>query len=242
MSVRMLKSLVTISLALVLVAVVGCASKSKVTVESTPTGQSGQVPQPPQSPDTAQAAVPVVTDIAVDTLPEKVPEKWGWIKKESINVRERPSTGSAIVTRLERGAKVKLLEKLNNWWKVELKHRDTAYIYTPLVSLEKYVDPWTNFKMGCRLVDTLLAVITGVAEDQQEGSQTARLTVADRWGDLSREQQEMIARKAFSYWRQCLKESGLKTANAAILIEDTSGQKLARVTGGNTSGAIKIDW
>jgi hypothetical protein len=168
--------------------------------------------------------------------PEK---KWGWIKNEWINVRRQPTTNSNIVTRLQRGSRVELLEEDEEWWHVELEDGARAYIHSSLIYFDQYVDPWTQFRMGCRLADSSLTVIESVAPVSSDDSPSAYLQVAEGWAGLEPQEQRHTVRKAYHYWQECLEEAGYKLAGATLFFRDSSGRDVAKVSR-DAAGAVAI--
>ena len=69
--------------------------------------------------------IPSKTQLDPEAPIEKLPLKSGWIFKSPVNVRSDPSTTAPIITKLSRGAEVKLVEKTDQWWKVQLSDATT---------------------------------------------------------------------------------------------------------------------
>lgn len=214
----------------------GCAGSKEAQVTVTPEGETIQLPD--ETPATVDAALDTTFMLPQDTF--TVPEKqWGWIKNDWVNVRSEPTTKSVIAGRLERGSKVELLEKVGDWWKVGLDDGTEAYVHASLIHFDEYIDPWTRFRMSCRLADTSLKVVSGVSRVDDSGTPKAELLVTDGWYMLSPEQRKLTSQQAFLFWQKCLEEAGYKLAGATLLFHDEDGRELARVTRAG-SGALDI--
>ena len=231
------KTLLLLSLCLGIALLTGCAGKQEAQVTVTPEGETTQLP------DMQQAS----HDTAIDTtfmLPQDtmtVPQtQYGWIKNDWVNVRSEPTTSSVIAARLERGSRVELLEEAGDWWNVLLDDGTEAYIHSSLIHFDEYVDPWTKFKMSCRLADTSLKVVSGVSRVDESGTPSAQLLVTDGWYLLSAEQRKLTGQQAFLFWQKCLEEAGYKLAGATLVFHDEDGRELAKVTRSG-SGAVDIE-
>jgi SH3-like domain-containing protein len=211
-----------LSLALFAILTSGCGPKQQTTLPPTP---------PP-----AQLAPQIVIDIVKapsldpEATVEKLPLKSGWIFKSLVNVRSDPSTTAPIVTKLERGTEIKLVDKADHWWKVQLGDSTIAYIHESMVSQERYVDPWTQFKLGGRLADTTLQIVTAVTELNDNDAPSAALTVADSWASFSKIKKQRVAQAAFAYWKMCLSKAGYDSKGAVVILRDAKGVDLAKVT------------
>ena len=137
---------------------------------------------------------------------------------------------------MEYGTEVQLLELEKKWWHVLLVDGREAFIYQPLLNEGKYVDPWTRFKMGCRLIDSSFYIISSIEKDDNKSG--VNLIVSDEWLSLTREEQRIISIKAFQYWKECLKDSLMPTKKAKILIKNLNGNNLVKIdTGASQRGA-----
>ncbi len=161
---------------------------------------------------------------------EQLPLQSGWIYKALVNARSGPSTNDPIVTKLTRGDEVKLVEKADSWWKVRLSDSSVAYVHESLVSPERYVDPWTQFKMGGRLADTTLQIITAVTELKDNSVPSAALTVSDDWASFSKIRKQRVAQAALAYWKMCLAKAGYDPKGTMVILRDEEGVDLAKVT------------
>jgi hypothetical protein len=194
--------------------------------------QSTLPPVPPTPVATSHAATDSSKPAAPpDTSVDQPPLKSGWIYKASVNVRSGPSTTAPIISRLTRGSEVKLLDKTDQWWRIKLDDTLTAYIHESMVSPDRFVDPWTQFKLGGRLADTTLQIITAVTELKDSQSPSAGLTVADSWSTYSKIRKQRVAQAAFAYWKICLTKAGIDSRNTAVILRDEEGVDLVRVTG-----------
>jgi len=224
---RLAGSILIGSVAAILVA--GCGHKQQATL-------------PPVTPQKK-----VETPVAADTVkrPQLDPEthiqqrplRSGWIFKASVNVRSAPSTTAPIITKLSRGAEVKLVEKTEQWWKVQLRDTTTAYVHESMVSTERYIDPWTQFKLGGRLADTTLQIVTAVIELKDTPTPSAALTVDDNWSSFSKIRKQRVAQAAFAYWKLCLSKAGYDSKGTVVVMRDSAGVDVAKITGntGNTT-------
>jgi len=209
-------------LAVFAILIAGCGPKQQSTLPPTP---------PP-----AQVTAPVVTDAvkapALDPeIPiERLPLKSGWIFKSLVNVRSDPSTTAPIITKLGRGTEIKLVEKTDQWWQVQLSDSTLAYIHESMVSQDRYVDPWTQFKLGGRLADTTLQIITAVTELKDDAAPSAALTVADSWASFSKIKKQRVAQAAFAYWKMCLSKAGYDPKGTVVVLRDAEGVDLVKVT------------
>jgi SH3-like domain-containing protein len=212
-----------LSLAAFAILIAGCGPKQQTTT------------LPPTPPPT-QVALQVVTDTAAtptvdpEAPVEKLPLKSGWIFKPLVNVRSDPSTTAPIITRLSRGTEIKLIEKIDQWWKVQLSDSTLAYVHESMVSQERYVDPWTQFKLGGRLADTTLQIITAVTELADKDAPSAALTVADSWASFSKIKKQRVAQAAFAYWKMCLSKAGYDPKGTVVVLRDAEGVDLVKVT------------
>ena len=226
---------VAVGLALIALLLSGCAGSQQAQVSVTPEAEATQLQQ---EPVIEQPAIDTAFLITADT--SSVPEKqWGWIKNEWINVREGAGTQSIIAARLERGSRVELLEQVDDWWHVELDDASRGYIHTSLVHFDEYLDPWTQFRMSCRLADTSLSVIDGVSRTENSDAPEAYLRVNDEWYLLSTERRKLTAQQGFLFWQKCLEETGFKLAGATLIFQDEDQRELAKVTRSG-SGAVDI--
>jgi len=211
-----------LGLAVFAILIAGCGPKQQATLPPTP---------PP-----AQIAPQLVTDTAnapsidPEAPIEKIPLKSGWIFKSLVNVRSDPSTTAPIVTKLSRGAEIKLVEKTDQWWKVQLSDSTLAYIHESMVSQERYLDPWTQFKLGGRLADTTLQIVTAVTELKDNATPSAALTVAENWDSFSKIKKQRVAQAAFAYWKMCLSKAGYDPKGTVVVLRDAEGVDLVKVT------------
>jgi SH3-like domain-containing protein len=211
-----------LGLAIFAILIVSCGPKQQDTLPPTP---------PP-----AQVAQQVVTDTVTtpsldpEVSIEKLPLKSGWIFKSLVNVRSDPSTTAPIITKLGRGTEIKLVEKTDQWWKVQLSDSTLAYIHESMISQERYVDPWTQFKLGGRLADTTLQIITAVTELKDNATPSAALTVADSWASFSKIKKQRVAQAAFAYWKMCLSKAGYDSKGTVVVLRDAEGVDLVKVT------------
>jgi len=230
------KSLLTLAIVLgVLLLLLGCAGSKQAKVSVTPEGETTELPA--ETPNT-QSLLDTPQMAPADTVvaPQK---EWGWIKNDWINVREQPNTSSAIVSRLQRGSKVELLDHVKDWWEVQLEDGTTAYIHESLIHHDPYIDPWVNFKMNCRLADTSMKVIGGVSKIEDASAPSAKLLVTDGWYLLPPEQQKLTAQQAFLFWQKCLEQAGYDSDGSKLIFTDEDGRELARSTR-SKSGALDI--
>ncbi len=226
---------VTVGLALIAILLSGCAGSKQAQVSITPEAETTQLQQ---EPVIEQPAIDTSFLVTADT--SSIPEKqWGWIKNEWINVREGANTQSIIAARLERGSRVELLEQVDDWWHVELEDGNRGYIHVSLVHFDEYLDPWTHFRMSCRLADTSLSVINGVSQTENSDAPEAYLRVKDEWYLLSHERRKLTAQQGFFFWQKCLEEAGFKLAGATLIFHDEDQRELAKVTRSG-SGAVDI--
>lgn len=197
-----------------------------------PKAQSTLPPALPPVQTTPQVVVDTVDVPPVDTTGtvEQLPLQSGWIYKALVNARSGPSTNDPIVTKLTRGDEVKLVEKADSWWKVRLSDSSVAYVHESLVSPERYVDPWTQFKMGGRLADTTLQIITAVTELKDNSVPSAALTVSDDWASFSKIRKQRVAQAALAYWKMCLAKAGYDPKGTMVILRDEEGVDLAKVT------------
>lgn len=211
-----------IGLAVFAILIAGCGPKQQSTL--------------PPTPPSAQVAPQVVTDTAkVPTVDPEIPIearplKSGWIFKSLVNVRSDPSTSAPIVTRLSRGTEIKLVAKTDQWWQVQLSDSTIAYVHEAMISQDRYVDPWTQFKLGGRLADTTLQIITAVTELEDNAIPSAALTVADSWASFSKIKKQRVAQAAFAYWKMCLSKAGYDSKGAVVVLRDAEGVDLVKVT------------
>ncbi len=197
-------------------------------------GHQQQSTLPPTPPAQQKVEATVPSDSAKPKSPTVAPQgpelKSAWVFKSSINVRSQPSTTAPIITKLTRGAEVKLTAKTDQWWQVQLDDTTTAYIHESMLSLDRYVDPWTQFKMGGRLADTTLQIITGVTELKDSQAPSAALTVGDAWPSFSKIKKQRVAQAAFAYWKVCLSKAGYDSKNTIVLLRDAEGVDVVKVT------------
>jgi uncharacterized protein YgiM (DUF1202 family) len=209
-------------LAVLAILIAGCGPKQQSTLPPTP---------PP-----VQVTPPVVIDtVRTPSLDpeapiETRPLKSGWIFKSQVNARSDPSTTAPIVTKLGRGTEIKLIAKSDQWWQVQLSDRTLAYIHESMVSQERYYDPWEQFKLGGRLADTTLQIITAVTELANNATPSAALTVADSWASFSKIKKQRVAQAAFAYWKMCLSKAGYDPKGTAVVLRDAEGVDLVKVT------------
>jgi SH3-like domain-containing protein len=211
-----------ISLAVFAILIAGCGPKQQTTLP----------PAPPPAQVTPQVVTDTVGTPSLDPeIPvEKFPVKSGWIFKSLVNVRSDPSTTAPIVTKLSRGTEIKLVEKTDHWWKVQLSDSTLAYVHESMVSQERYLDPWTQFKLGGRLADTTLQIITAVTELKDNATPSAALTVADSWASFSKIKKQRVAQAAFAYWKMCLSKAGFDSKGTVVVLRDAEGVDLVKVT------------
>jgi SH3-like domain-containing protein len=209
-------------LAVLAILITGCGPKQQTTLP--PTLSSAQV-TPPVATDTVKA-----TSLDPEASVEKLPVKSGWIFKSLVNVRSDPSTTAPIITKLNRGTEIKLIEKTDQWWKVQLSDSTIAYVHESMVSQERYLDPWTQFKLGGRLADTTLQILTAVTELKDNATPSAALTVADNWASFSKIKKQRVAQAAFAYWKMCLSKAGYDPKGTVVILRDAEGVDLVKVT------------
>ncbi len=194
----------------------GCGSSgsSKTTVKS-------QLP-----PDTASMAdtLPKVDLYEAENKPQPV---YGWVIRDLINVRGQPSTSSEIVAQLKRGDRVELVSQEGNWWGVRLTDGAPAYVYAPLLSEERYVEPLERFKLEARRTNPDLAGIDD-ALTLPEAPMTLTGSVTQLWISSTPERQRQIAEGALRFWAQCLAKCGYETQTAKLLLNTIDGQAVAR--------------
>jgi hypothetical protein len=235
-----LKAVIVVFLLSAMVAILaigGCAGSDRPEVQTRPVYQAEEVQSQPDSATEPPAMPRRPSDLTVAPEPDI---NWGWIKHEWINVRSKPTTKSEIVVKLQRGDKVRLVEHAGDWWQVKLASDSIAYIYASLVFDEPYVDPWTTFRMGCRRADSVLAVIVAITRYSEEDDVSAYLSVADVWYDYSESQRRQVSRAAYSYWLDCLEQSGHRTEGAAVIIRDDIGKGIVRVSGSREAPKLKL--
>jgi hypothetical protein len=211
-----------LSLALCGILIAGCGPKQQDTLP----------PTPPPTQATSQVVTDTVETPSIDPEApvEKLPLKSGWIFKSLVNVRSDPSTTAPIITKLSRGTEVKLVAKTDQWWQVQLSDSSLAYIHESMVSQDRYVDPWTQFKLGGRLADTTLQIITAVTELPDNATPSAALTVADSWASFSKIKKQRVAQAAFAYWKMCLSKAGYDSKGTVVYLRDAEGVDLVKVT------------
>jgi predicted small lipoprotein YifL len=211
-----------LALAVFAILIAGCGPKQQSTLP----------PTPPPTQVTQQVVTDTVKTPSIDTeaTSEKLPVKSGWIYKSLVNVRSDPSTTAPIITRLSRGTEIKLIEKTEQWWQVQLSDSTIAYIHESMVSQERYIDPWTQFKLGGRLADTTLQIITAVTELKNDDIPSAALTVADSWASTSKIRKQRVAQAAFAYWKMCLSKAGYDPKGTVVVLRDEEGADLVKVT------------
>ena len=199
------------------------------------------------TPQIQVVETPVVADTCQETAtldPEsniqQRPLSSGWIFKPSVNVRSAPSTVAPVITKLSRGAEVKLVEKTEQWWKVQLSDATTAYIHESMVSTERYLDPWTQFKLGGRLADTTLQIVTAVIELKDSPTPSAALTVDDNWSTYSKIRKQRVAQAAFAYWKLCLTKSGYDSKGTMVVMRDSAGVDVAKITGNTDKTTVEL--
>jgi hypothetical protein len=218
-----------LALAVSISLLVGCAGSKKPVVHSRHAARAATQPESTAVADTS--SVRTLESLLETPVPEKPREEWGWIKNEWVNVRSKPSTKSDVVSRLERGDKVKLVDHAGNWWLVELKDSSEAYVYAPLIFHEPYVAPWLAFKMGCRRADSTLSLVIAVSEYDGKDDNSIYVTVADDWYNLPEAKREKVAQAAYSYWNTCLTNNGHDPNGAFIVIRDDIGKDIIKVSG-----------
>ncbi len=209
-----------LGLAVLAILIAGCGPKQQSTLPPTPSQVTPQVVTDTVKAPTVDPEAPV----------EKLPLKSGWIFKSLVNARSDPSTTAPIVTKLSRGSEIKLIEKTGQWWKVQLSDSTLAYVHESMVSQERYLDPWTQFKLGGRLADTTLQIITAVTELKDNTIPSAALTVADSWASFSKIKKQRVAQAAFAYWKMCLSKAGYDPKGTVVVLRDTEGVDLVKVT------------
>lgn len=207
----------------------GCASKQERTLPPTPPAQV----EPQISADTIKS-VPAVPDTQLAARPLRS----GWIFKALVNVRSEPSTQAPIITKLSRGTEVKLIDKAEQWWRVQMEDTSTAYIHESMISLERYLDPWTQFKLNGRLADTTLQIVTAVTDIKDSEVPSAALTVGDSWDSFSKIKKQRVAQAAFAYWKVCLSKAGYDAKGTAVVLRDAEGVDLVRVTGNSDKTSV----
>jgi SH3-like domain-containing protein len=198
-------------------------------------GQRRAATLPPTPPQTAKKTVTIDSTKTSVVDPESVTAKparrIGWVRKALVNVRSSPTPTAPIVAKLARGTEVALIAREDQWWKIELAADSLAYIHESMVSTDKYVDPWTQFRNGCRLADTTLHIIVSVTEVKESEATSAAMTVMDDWANLSKVKRQRVAQAAFAYWKICLQKSGYDVKGAVVLLRDEEGVDLVRVSG-----------
>lgn len=202
--------------------IVGCGKKTESTLP--PVNQDAKAQAAAQeeaAAATAKAESPAAT---AETLSS------GWVIKDLINVRSKPTTTADVVAQLPRGTEVKLVDLADKWWKVQLADGRTAYVFETLLTKERYVDPWTRFKFDASRVDPALKIFSGVAGIDGEAPSAALTVSAEEWSSLTADQQRATAESAFNYWSECLQKCGYDPKSAVLVLRDTAEQELARVT------------
>lgn len=197
--------------------VIGCSGKSQSA--ASPLTDGAKKPETPQTTSTTSAvSEPAATELAVS----------GWVIKDLINVRSKPSTTSDVVAQLPRGTEVKLVEYADKWWKVSLSDGRTAYVFENLLSKERYVDPWTRFKFEAGRADPNLNIISGVAGIDGDAPSAAMNVSNEEWTSHTPAERATIAESAFAFWSECLKKCGFDPKTAVVVFRDASGQELGR--------------
>lgn len=203
------------------VAIIGCGKKTESTLP--PVNEEVKSQDAAQQPGAAADAAGEATATAEEQTSS------GWVIKDLINVRSKPSTTSDVVAQLPRGTEVKLIELTDKWWKVQLADGRTAHVFETLLTTERYVDPWTRFKFDASRVDPALKIISGVAGIDGEAPSAALTVSVDEWNSLSADDQRKTATSAFNYWSDCLKKCGYDPKSAVIVFRDAGEKELGRV-------------
>lgn len=214
-------TIVGLSSLLLIAAIAGCGQKTESTLP--PVNEEVKAQDATQESNTATNPVVDAAEAASEQSSS------GWVIKDLINVRSKPSTSSDVVAQLPRGTEVKLVELTDKWWKVQLADGRTAHVFESLITKERYVDPWTRFKFDASRVDPALKIISGVAGIDGEAPSAAMTVSTDEWSLLSADDQRKTAESAFNYWNDCLKKCGYDPKSAVIVFRDSSGQELGRV-------------
>lgn len=209
----------------------GCAGNKQDTLPSTPVRVIHDTVR------VVDTTAKVVAEDSTSTIAQFIP---GWVLKSLVNVRSAPSTAAPVVRKLSRGTEVMLAEKSGQWWRVQLDGTDSAFVHESMISLDRYVDPWTQFKLGCRLADTSLQIITAVTEIKDAQVPSASLTVGDNWNSFSKVKKQRAAQAAYAYWKVCLQKSGYDPKNSMIVLRDEKGTELARVTGAADKTTVEL--
>ncbi len=203
--------LACLTLACALFNLIGCGGKKPSTL-------------PPVDRESKQAAPDsAVVDSAALAKPSD--ELLAWVIRDKVNVRSQPATTSDVVAQLARGAQVQLIELANKWWKVLLADGRTAFIYEPLLTRERYVDPWERFRMESGRSDPNLNIVTGVTGLDSEVP-AAAITVGAKWATLPREERESVGEAAFKFWCECVKKCGYDPLQTRMVFRDESGREV----------------
>lgn len=167
---------------------------------------------------------------------------YGWVKKEVINVRSKPSINSEIITKLKKGESVILKEKVDEWWEVIVFDTVSAFIYGPLISTDmmEVMDPIivllfhldnAQKNSGFRLV----------VDAENIGDQTAFIFVSYLWYGLTSYDQRSACLDLYDLWVRCLKKHGEDTRYAALRVYDDQFTHLATVRFSIWAGRVKVD-
>ncbi len=200
-----------LTLACFLFALIGCGGKKPSTLP--PVDQESKQ----TAPDSA------VVDSAALAKPSNEP--LGWVIRDKVNVRSQPATTSDVVVQLSRGSEVQLLELANKWWKVHLSDGRTAYIYEPLLTRERYVDPWDRFRMESGRSNSSLNIVTGVTGLDSEVP-AAAITLGAKWATLTADERTAVGEAAFKFWCECVKKCGYDPLQTRMVLRNESGQEL----------------
>ena len=213
--------IVGLSSLMLIATLVGCGKKTESTLP--PVNEEVKAQDAAKQSDAAAGAASDAAAAAEEQSSS------GWVIKDLINVRSKPSTTSDVVAQLPRGTEVKLVELTDKWWKVQLADGRTAHVFETLLTTERYVDPWTRFKFDASRVDPALKIISGVAGIDGESPSAAMTVSADEWNSLAAEDQRKTAVSAFNYWNDCLKKCGYDPKSAVIVFRDAAAKELGRV-------------
>jgi hypothetical protein len=186
------------------------------------------------------------TTVTKDTMPPSpvttadTTVKSAWIVKPTVNARSGPSTSSQVIRKLSRGTEVRLLEKKDQWWKVTLDDTTTAYINESMLSTERLVDPWTQFRLGAKLADSSLQIISEVNKVKGVPAPSASLTVAKEFSTFSKDKQQTVAESAFTYWKVCLQKGGYDFKGTYVVLVDPNGKEL--ITAAPNGDKISVEF
>ncbi len=200
-----------LTLACVLFGLIACGGKKPSTL-------------PPVDQESKQT-IPdsVVVDSAALAKPSD--ESLGWVIRDKVNVRSQPATTSDVVAQLTRGTEVQLLELENKWWKVRMSDGRIAFIYEPLLTRERYVDPWERFRMESGRSDPNLNIVTGITGLDSEVP-AAAITVGAKWATLPVEERKSVGKSAFKFWCECVKKCGYDPLQTRMVLRNESGQEV----------------